>query len=69
MGDILSESTHCSINACPPRIANTAEKIAEPMTRAFPPHKAGCGVLMVYEVFVDEVFINPVWEPDLGGGD
>jgi len=45
------------------------DKIAGPMLGSSPSHKARCGVLMVYEVFVDEVFIRPVWEPDLGGGD
>ena len=30
MGDMLSDSTHCSTSACPPRIANTPENSAEP---------------------------------------
>src|SRR6266436_8563409 len=29
-GDMLSDSTHCSSSACPPRIANTPENNAEP---------------------------------------
>ncbi len=29
-GDMLSDSTHCSSSACPPRIANTPENSAEP---------------------------------------
>ena len=30
MGDMLNDSTHRSTSCCPPRIANTAEKRAEP---------------------------------------
>jgi hypothetical protein len=45
------------------------EKVARPVLRALPPHTGAWGVLLLYHEFVDAVYIRPVWEADIGGGD
>ena len=44
-------------------------KVAGPMIERLPPHTAAWGVLMLYEEFVNVVFVNPFWESEVGGGD
>jgi hypothetical protein len=45
------------------------ETVARPLMRALPPHTAAWGVLMLYHEFVDAVYVRPIWEADIGGGD
>ena len=44
-------------------------KVAGPMIERLPPHTAAWGVLMLYEEFVNAVFVHPFWESEVGGGD
>ena len=50
-------------------LSQFTKKVAGPIIEALPPHTASWAVLMLYEEFVDAVFIGTVWEPDVGGGD
>ena len=50
-------------------LSQFTKKVAGPIIEALPPHTAAWAVLMLYEEFVDAVFIGTVWEPDVGGGD
>jgi hypothetical protein len=44
------------------------KRVVEPIVASFPPHTAAWAVLMLYQEFVDAVFIQPLWESDVGGG-
>ena len=41
--------------------------IVEPIMDSFPPAAAPTAVLILYQEFVDAVFIQPIWEGDVGG--
>lgn len=41
--------------------------IVEPILESFPPAAAPTAVLILYQEFVDAVFIQPIWEGDVGG--
>lgn len=45
------------------------QRVAGPMIEALPPHTAAWAVLMLYEEFVDAVFVLPYCGADIGGGD
>jgi hypothetical protein len=45
------------------------KKVVDPLIETLPKEIAAWAVLMVYEEFVDAVFIQPFWEKDIGGGD
>jgi hypothetical protein len=50
-------------------LSEFTKKVAGPIIEALPANAAAFAVLMLYEEFVDAVFIRPVWEADVGGGD
>ena len=41
--------------------------VAGPISELLPPSTAAFAVLVLYEEFVNAVFIQPVWEADVGG--
>jgi hypothetical protein len=50
-------------------LSQFSKVVAGPIIELLPAHTAAFAVLMLYEEFVNAVFINPVWEADVGGGD
>jgi hypothetical protein len=50
-------------------LSQFTNRIAGPIIESLPPHTAALAALMLYEEFVDMVFIQPVLEADVGGGD
>ena len=46
-----------------------SKMVAGPIIEALPPHTAAWAVLMLYEEFVDAVFVHPDGEAEVGGGD
>src|SRR5260370_23392596 len=42
-------------------------RIAGPIIESLPPHTSAWAVLMLYEEFVNAVFLHPVWDADVGG--
>jgi hypothetical protein len=48
-------------------LSQFSKKVAGPIIETLPPHTAAWAVLMLYEEFVDAVFVHPAW--DVGGGD
>ena len=50
-------------------LSQFTKMVAAPIISALPKHTAAFAVLMLYEEFVNAVFIQPVWEADVGGGD
>ena len=48
-------------------LSQFSKMVAGPIIESLPPYTAAWAVLMLYEEFVDAVFIDPAWEPDLGG--
>ena len=49
-------------------LSQFTKRVAGPIIQSLPPHTAAWAVLMLYEEFVDAVFIHPV-EADVGGRD
>ena len=43
------------------------KEIVEPILESLPPQAAPTAVLILYQEFVDAVFIQPIWEGDVGG--
>ncbi len=45
------------------------KKVASPLIDSLPAHTSAWAVLMLYDEFVNAVFIQPEWDGDIGGGD
>jgi hypothetical protein len=50
-------------------LSEFTSRVAGPIIEALPPHTAAWAMLMLYEEFVDAVFVQAVMEADVGGGD
>ena len=50
-------------------LSQFTQMVAGPIMEWLPPNIAAYGVLLLYEEFVNAVFIHPTCEADVGGGD
>ena len=51
------------------RLSQFTKMVAGPIIESLPPDTAAWAVVLLYEEFVDAVFVHPVRDADLGGGD
>ena len=50
-------------------LSQFSKMVAGPIIELLPPDTAAWAVVMLYEEFVNEVFVHPLCEADVGGGD